>query len=114
MQNTLEQACVNLELQRQITERRIQQVEIAIKEFGGTWTEQVAHHQLRNKLTNIRQAQQRVQAGIYGVCQMCNYPIDPERLVAVPEATMCIACSQKVTHRHIRTNQRNRYARHQR
>lgn len=37
MQNALEQACIRLELQRQLTERRIHQVENTIKEFGATW-----------------------------------------------------------------------------
>lgn len=111
MQNSLEQAYVNLKLQRQITERRIQQIEDTIKEYGSTWNEQATHRQLRDKLINLEQAQKRVQSGAYGICQMCRCPIDPERLVAVPEATMCIPCTRKFAHRHLDTVQRNRHVR---
>lgn len=35
----------------------------------------------------------RIEAGTYGLCQVCGKPIDGERLKAVPYAAHCIACA---------------------
>lgn len=37
----------------------------------------------------------RIHNGTYGVCEVCQKPLDPERLVAWPFATTCVQCSQK-------------------
>lgn len=50
--------------------------------------------QAQNKVETIRQALQRVAEGRYGICERCGAPIDPERLEAVPLATLCIRCAQ--------------------
>lgn len=34
-----------------------------------------------------------VDAGTYGVCEVCGHPIPPERLEARPFATRCVACA---------------------
>ncbi len=43
----------------------------------------------------IRHAQERREAGTYGVCEDCGKQIPPERLAARPEATLCIDCQRK-------------------
>jgi RNA polymerase-binding protein DksA len=42
----------------------------------------------------VEQALDRLRAGTYGICQECGRPIDPERLRARPEATLCIECQR--------------------
>lgn len=44
------------------------------------------------KLANIDQALQGMREGTYGICEHCGQPIDPERLEALPETTLCINC----------------------
>ncbi|HMQ53084.1 MAG TPA: TraR/DksA family transcriptional regulator [Anaerolineae bacterium] len=51
------------------------------------------------KLAAIEQALKEAERGQYGICERCGQPIDPERLEAVPEATLCITCKQLVEKR---------------
>lgn len=48
-----------------------------------------------NRLRLLRQtalALHRLNDGSYGSCERCGEPIDPERLEAMPSATMCLPC----------------------
>jgi DnaK suppressor protein len=44
-------------------------------------------------LTELLAAQQRLASGTYGVCELCGRDIPPERLLARPEARLCVPCS---------------------
>lgn len=44
----------------------------------------------------LRQALERIEAGVYGVCQQCGQPINPERLEILPATALCVACSAAV------------------
>jgi DnaK suppressor protein len=46
-------------------------------------------------LTAIDSALARIDAGTYGVCVNCGAQIAPERLEAMPWATLCIDCKRK-------------------
>jgi DnaK suppressor protein len=46
-------------------------------------------------LTAIDEALARIEAGTYGVCVNCGAQIAPERLEAMPWATLCIDCKRK-------------------
>jgi DnaK suppressor protein len=46
-------------------------------------------------LAAIDQALTRIDAGTYGVCVNCGAQIAPERLEAMPWATLCIDCKRK-------------------
>ncbi|QIK74563.1 TraR/DksA family transcriptional regulator [Nocardioides piscis] len=48
--------------------------------------------QARLHLAEIDQAQARVDAGTYGVCERCGGQIPEERLLARPIATSCVRC----------------------
>lgn len=37
----------------------------------------------------------KIKKGTYGVCESCGKEIDPARLKAIPEATMCLNCESK-------------------
>jgi DnaK suppressor protein len=53
-------------------------------------------HTLENKLDAVERALKATEKGSYGVCEICGQPINPERLQAVPHATTCIKCQQKL------------------
>lgn len=40
----------------------------------------------------LTDALRRIEAGTYGVCSSCRNPIPYGRLIAIPEATHCVAC----------------------
>jgi DnaK suppressor protein len=46
-------------------------------------------------LTAIDAALARIDAGTYGICVNCGAQIAPERLEAMPWATLCIDCKRK-------------------
>ena len=46
-------------------------------------------------LTAIEAALARIEAGTYGRCERCGQEIAPERLRAIPYATLCIDCKRK-------------------
>jgi DnaK suppressor protein len=47
---------------------------------------------LKSKLASIDYALWQAQKGLYGICEGCGKPIDPARLEAMPEATLCLEC----------------------
>jgi RNA polymerase-binding transcription factor DksA len=46
----------------------------------------------------VEEALARQRAGTYGICAECGRPINPERLRARPEATLCIECARAKEH----------------
>lgn len=53
-------------------------------------------HLIEERLTQVEDALQRIQAGNYGVCDMCGNPINLERLLAKPFARVCIDCRRQI------------------
>lgn len=49
-------------------------------------------HQL---LHQVEEALVRVEGGSYGICQVCEQPIHPDRLHALPYARLCIRCKER-------------------
>jgi DnaK suppressor protein len=45
--------------------------------------------------SKIREALQRISNGSFGNCEICEEPIDIERLKARPVTTLCIECKQQ-------------------
>ena len=62
---------------------------IAIERFA----EVAIHDQLVQQLAAVDAALARVDDGTYGTCARCGRSIPPERLVVVPWAATCVACS---------------------
>ena len=54
--------------------------------------------QARRSLEDIDDAEARLAAGTYGVCESCGQPIPAGRLEARPTATLCIACASARRH----------------
>jgi RNA polymerase-binding protein DksA len=46
------------------------------------------------EIEQIRAALKRIESGSYGTCSACGRPIGTERLVAVPSAITCVACTR--------------------
>jgi DnaK suppressor protein len=46
------------------------------------------------ELASIENALERMKAGVYGLCEVCNGKIPMARLNALPYATMCISCQR--------------------
>lgn len=47
----------------------------------------------------LRQALSRIDDGSYGACEACGQPIGASRLLARPEARLCIACQTRFERR---------------
>ncbi len=50
---------------------------------------------LQQRLDDIQAALGRIDKGTYGKCVACGKDIPPERLEAIPAASLCIACKSK-------------------
>lgn len=48
--------------------------------------------QIRASLTGIEHALQKYEAGTYGLCDSCGKIIEPARLEALPQASLCLSC----------------------
>jgi DnaK suppressor protein len=68
---------------------------------------QSIEHQELARLTAMRLAERarrlqialtRVADGEYGVCSECGTSIPPKRLLAIPDATTCVACQERLEH----------------
>jgi DnaK suppressor protein len=46
----------------------------------------------REKLQAIEEALERIRTGTYGICDMCEEEIAPERLEALPFTRLCVSC----------------------
>ncbi|MFC1942227.1 TraR/DksA family transcriptional regulator [Chloroflexota bacterium] len=49
-------------------------------------------NRIRQELVGIEQALHKVKEGTYGLCDSCGQPIAPERLEALPQASLCVNC----------------------
>lgn len=46
-------------------------------------------------IIQIRKALSRIKIGKYGICERCGKMIDTDRLMVMPETTICIDCEKK-------------------
>ena len=51
---------------------------------------------LQEELKEINDALDRIANGTYGICEMCEEPINPERLAIKPYAKYCIICREEI------------------
>ena len=64
--------------------------------------EQVGHMQasalrqvLDRSIIQVRKAMSMMKIGKYGVCENCGKMIDTDRLMVMPETTLCVGCEKK-------------------
>jgi DnaK suppressor protein len=55
----------------------------------------------QKKLEEVKEALMRIDEGVYGKCVSCGQNIEEKRLVAIPEAKMCIDCKLKHERRRV-------------
>jgi DnaK suppressor protein len=53
-------------------------------------------NRLKPLLVEVDRALQKLDAGTYGTCDICNTSIDPARMEALPQAILCLSCRQKM------------------
>ena len=66
----------------------------AEEQFGHARTSALKE-QIDRKIIQTRKALSRIRIGKYGICENCGKMIDTDRLVAYPEATLCVDCEKK-------------------
>ncbi|MDD4859209.1 MAG: TraR/DksA C4-type zinc finger protein [Dehalococcoidales bacterium] len=52
-------------------------------------------NRIRGQIAEIDRALQKMDSGTYGKCDVCGQTIDPARLEALPQATLCLSCKAK-------------------
>jgi len=50
---------------------------------------------IKNMKAQVEKVLARIKRGKYGICEVCGRKIEPVRLKAYPETTICLACSRK-------------------
>jgi DnaK suppressor protein len=50
----------------------------------------------RDMLERISEALRKIEDGTYGTCDRCDTPINADRLKAIPYATLCIECQERM------------------
>jgi DnaK suppressor protein len=50
---------------------------------------------LTDALAEVERALKKYEAGTYGICDLCSRPIEPARLEALPQATLCLECKAR-------------------
>jgi DnaK suppressor protein len=48
---------------------------------------------LETGLARTERALAKLDAGTYGICDVCGEPINPARLEAMPDSVLCVACA---------------------
>lgn len=51
------------------------------------------------QLRDVRAALRRFHEGTYGSCERCEEEIPQKRLLAIPWASLCLACQERLEHR---------------
>ncbi len=51
--------------------------------------------QIRDQLVEVEHALLKFETGTYGLCDSCGKPIAPDRLEALPQASLCVDCKEK-------------------
>lgn len=52
----------------------------------------VLEQRLTEALNDVEHALQKYEAGTYGLCDACGQSIEPARLEAMPQASLCLSC----------------------
>ena len=53
-------------------------------------------NRIRRELVGIEHALDKYEKGTYGLCDNCGEPIAPERLEALPQASLCVDCKAQL------------------
>ena len=56
----------------------------------------MTRERMAERVNQLSAALRRLHEGSYGRCERCGTPIEPARLAALPEATMCRSCQEAI------------------
>ena len=62
-----------------------------------------AREALIRRLRVLARAEEKIQKGTYGLCEVCAEAIPPARLQILPEAVLCLRCAEREERRTHRT-----------
>ena len=94
-----------LEEQLQTLTAKVDEIETELRaSHSADWEEQAIEREsddmlesleesTRTEIIAIRGALSKIEAGTYGVCEVCGATIDPKRIDALPYATQCVKCA---------------------
>jgi RNA polymerase-binding transcription factor DksA len=51
------------------------------------------------EINDVREALDKIEKDVFGLCEMCHEPIPKKRLVVIPYCKFCIACQERIEHR---------------
>ena len=54
-------------------------------------------NRIRQEMAAVEHALDKIEKGTYGLCDNCGQPIAPERLEALPQASLCVKCKALLT-----------------
>jgi RNA polymerase-binding transcription factor DksA len=54
----------------------------------------MTRERLTDRINRLIAALERLRRGVYGTCEVCGNPIEPQRLAALPEAATCLRCQE--------------------
>lgn len=57
---------------------------------------EAAHRQAKRKLSKLNMALAKIDDEGFGNCDNCDHPINPKRLMFMPESTRCIHCADRL------------------
>src|SRR4030042_1228638 len=49
-------------------------------------------NRIRQEIASVEHALEKIEEGTYGLCDNCGKKIDPERMEALPQASLCLSC----------------------
>ncbi|MDD5126904.1 MAG: TraR/DksA C4-type zinc finger protein [Dehalococcoidales bacterium] len=96
----LEQELKQMEVDVSTTEERREGSPFGKREEEATETMELEkrlalENRLRGQIAEIDRALSKMESGTYGKCDVCGQPIDPARLEALPQASLCLSCKAK-------------------
>jgi len=55
----------------------------------------ILEKRVRDQLAEVEHALHKFDQGTYGLCDICDQPIEPARLEALPQANLCLSCKAR-------------------
>lgn len=55
---------------------------------------EAAHRQAKRKMAKLKMALTKLDDPNFGDCENCGHPIQPKRLMFMPESTSCVRCAR--------------------
>lgn len=60
-----------------------------------SWKQAALEKRIRDQVAEVEHALRKFEEGTYGLCDICKQPIEPERLEALPWASLCLSCKSR-------------------